>query len=145
MISRSVSFQGCFNNEGSFPGPVWNDARRSADTVSFLGTPMCLRGVFESKGKGSGRGVKLFVTPDPVRYASRIGAGISLCRRYYFVILKLRVCSRYHQILFITSLAATTPDIEAWISPRVTPAPSPAAKRFLISVSSPEVSFNFME
>ncbi len=47
--------------------------------------------------------------------------------------------------LLITSLAATTPDIDAWMSPRETPAPSPAAKRFFTSVSKPCVSFNFVE
>src|SRR3989304_5738686 len=51
----------------------------------------------------------------------------------------------YFPILFRISLAATTPDTAAWIMPLVIPAPSPAAKRFLTSVSRLFVSFSLME
>lgn len=47
--------------------------------------------------------------------------------------------------LFKISRAATTPEIDAWISPRVTPAPSPIANRFFISVSRQDVSLSLME
>jgi hypothetical protein len=43
------------------------------------------------------------------------------------------------------SLAANTPDADAWISPLLTPAPSPTAKRFSISVSRDSVSFGYLE
>ena len=43
------------------------------------------------------------------------------------------------------SLAAMTPEAEDWISPRVTPAPSPMVKRFPISVSSEGVSLSLDE
>jgi hypothetical protein len=43
------------------------------------------------------------------------------------------------------SLAAITPQAEAWISPRLMPAPSPAANKPAISVSSAGVSLGRLE
>jgi 3',5'-cyclic-AMP phosphodiesterase len=53
--------------------------------------------------------------------------------------------SQNYAFLFNISRAATMPEMDAWIRPRVTPAPSPTANRFFISDSSTDVNFNFTE
>ena len=59
--------------------------------------------------------------------------------------VRLAACGGFQEMRFATARAACTPEAPAWARPRVTPAPSPAAKKLGRAVSSSGVSWRRAE